>query len=428
MNPEILDNPLNQLSKKLNKGQTATLDGIKIIKKYGKLYFRGFEENAEHAILYKGLNSDHQLAPDNGSNSLKHVEIKPDVDSIPSFLFRNCKQLSDIHLPESLKIIGECSFSGCSSLKTIKLPKDLTTIGDYAFSNCSELGSVELPETTTHIGDGTFLNCSNLKNVTIHSTIETIGNHTFSNCDKLEEIHAPSVRQIGDRTFSGCKSLSNLDIHKEPLNFGYKTFEDCDALIRINDHFSTVGQVLFYDKIAIGLIDENTEILKFTNDQPISISKNSFMDNVQLKVIDIPPNVIEIGDNAFKGCVNVKAIILRGVPKIGSNSFSLSNILTRAECQLYSTERLPILPQYKDMHTSIFNKVDKKLRDSRYTPDLNLPVDKSIVYERCINNETRCPVCGNTLKLLPGKNNGWFKTCSNHYCNYTTNSIKIFKK
>lgn len=60
----------------------------------------------------------------------KSLEFK-----IEKFAFRECNNISQIELPESVKELGEGAFIGCCELQKINFPKNLEIIGAEYFSN-----------------------------------------------------------------------------------------------------------------------------------------------------------------------------------------------------------------------------------------------------------------------------------------------------
>lgn len=52
------------------------------------------------------------------------------------FLFRNCSQLTTIHIPDSVLSIQDYAFGNCTRLETIRIPVSVTSIGNLAFASC----------------------------------------------------------------------------------------------------------------------------------------------------------------------------------------------------------------------------------------------------------------------------------------------------
>ena len=117
------------------------------------------------------------------TSSVKRVILSKDgvAQNIQDFrsndycVFKNCTNLTSIHIPEGAIGIGFGAFYDCSSLKSINIPESVTIIGYEAFYGCSSLKSINIPENVTSIeGDeyqsGAFEGCRNLKTISSFNT------------------------------------------------------------------------------------------------------------------------------------------------------------------------------------------------------------------------------------------------------------------
>ena len=178
------------------------------------------------------------------------------VEAISGFAFEYCKNIISIHLPDTIKYLGEGAFYECTNLSTINIPNQITiidnwcfydsrlltsitipdsvtTIGDNAFSRCSSLTSINIPNSVTTIGDNAFLYCSNLETVNIgeNSQLTEIGASAFSHCFSLTSISIPnSVTTIGDCAFHNCSSLTSINIPNSVTTIRGNPFQGCDNL------------------------------------------------------------------------------------------------------------------------------------------------------------------------------------------------------
>ena len=66
--------------------------------------------------------------------------------------FRDCTNLTQVTLPDSLLELGNYAFYNCKNLKEIKLPSNLQTIGEVALSNCDSLLELVIPASVTKAG------------------------------------------------------------------------------------------------------------------------------------------------------------------------------------------------------------------------------------------------------------------------------------
>lgn len=95
------------------------------------------ESNWENGVLYIGR---HVVAVKKELSD--RCEIKEGTLTIAKDAFRDCKNLTEVVLPEGLTIIGHWAFSGCTNLKWVVIPASVTLIGDNAFVRCDSLANV----------------------------------------------------------------------------------------------------------------------------------------------------------------------------------------------------------------------------------------------------------------------------------------------
>ncbi len=72
-------------------------------------------------------------------------------DTIGVYMFLDCKQLTDLTLPKSVKVIREAAFAGCSKLTTLNIPEGVTYIGAGIARDCSSLKTMVIPTTTQQV-------------------------------------------------------------------------------------------------------------------------------------------------------------------------------------------------------------------------------------------------------------------------------------
>lgn len=124
--------------------------------------------------------------------STKYYNIKEN-DVVDSHMFYNCRSLTSLKLPKTVKKIEQYAMQYCKSLQKCTLPENLSEINDKAFANTS-LSEVTFPASLTSIKYKAFSECSNLK--TLHFTspsVPTFGQDIFENCSKLEKVYVPKA-------------------------------------------------------------------------------------------------------------------------------------------------------------------------------------------------------------------------------------------
>lgn len=116
------------------------------------------------------------------------------VTSIGKNAFFDCKSLTSITLPNSIKRIKMGAFIFCSSLTSITIPNSVTTIEDNVFLCCSKLTSITIGNSVKSIGYCAFENCESLTEITLPNSVKSLGYYIFGNCFSLETISYNGTR------------------------------------------------------------------------------------------------------------------------------------------------------------------------------------------------------------------------------------------
>ena len=236
-----------------------------------------------------------------------HFRIKENTRVISGGAFKGCTSLTSVTIPNSVTSIGEYAFFYCSSLTSITIPNSVTSIGNYAFYNCSSLTSVTIPNSVTSIGNAAFYNCSSLTSVTIPNSVTSIGGSAFFYCSSLTSVEAPAIFfEINeDNWVYITKSLQKVVVNSGELsenalaviNRSYKTLQSLDL--------SGVTNTEFADEAFKGCYNLKSLVL------PSTLTRVSYMmvaECVYLENINIPATVEEIGDRAFEDCRSIQTI------------------------------------------------------------------------------------------------------------------------
>ncbi len=105
------------------------------------------------------------------------------------------------------------AFSNNTKLKSIVLPQSLKKIGEYCFDYCTALEEIDIPDKTQALGKYAFNYCSSLKRLTLGNSIEKIPEGAFSSCKNLNHVVIPvNIRIIDKNAFYYCSSLDDIKI------------------------------------------------------------------------------------------------------------------------------------------------------------------------------------------------------------------------
>ena len=85
-------------------------------------------------------------------------------------------------------INGYSGFGGSVSVPDTLSSLPVTEISDNAFMNCKTITSITLPDSIKSIGTKAFANCSELNSVYLSGSVSSIGKLAFYNCEKLSYI------------------------------------------------------------------------------------------------------------------------------------------------------------------------------------------------------------------------------------------------
>lgn len=158
--------------------------------------------------IYLGSNlSNSTIWIANGSEMLEYVSIS---NSVTNIMFRDCRSLKHIVLPNHITSTVVDFASGCYILDKVVSNKLLST-ENYTFSNCYSLQHINIAD-ELNIKNWIFNSCYNLK--IFPSIIK--GNPTdavFSSCYSLKKITiSDSITSIGNSIFGYCYNLRQITV------------------------------------------------------------------------------------------------------------------------------------------------------------------------------------------------------------------------
>ena len=168
-------------------------------------------------------------------NNITRLIISEGIESIENL---SLEKLSDVSLPNTLKIIGGASFVRCKDLENINIPNNVEEIGESAFAE-TRISRIEIPEKVKKIGNRAFSNCENLEKVSIPITVTNIEGNPFYGCTNLtiecekqseaykwaNEGNYGFTLDVRDSIAPTCIITSNIDTNITNANTITYTFE-----------------------------------------------------------------------------------------------------------------------------------------------------------------------------------------------------------
>lgn len=186
--------------------------------------------NSVDGVLYNKDKSTLLVYPP-GKPDISYT-IASSVDTIGSFAFGYCKNLTSITIPTSVVYITHAAFMQCNGLTTMFIPASVTYLNNNPFYDCAGMTAVTvdpanqynesvdgvlfgkglggiiyyppahsgnnyvIPSTVDYVREGVFMNCTSLNSVTIPSSVTTIRSGMFSGCNGMTSINAYSPTPI----------------------------------------------------------------------------------------------------------------------------------------------------------------------------------------------------------------------------------------
>lgn len=299
---------------------------------------------------------DHAFYGLNGSpNNFQFIIIPEGVTRIGEYAFYECRYLTNVSLPSTLKdiefrtfwrcynlrniklggveSIGEDAFWECSDLQSIDLsnvksigyrsfrntgltsveiPEDITFATENsdsyisnAFQDCTSLREASLPSSMTEIPGGIFDGCTALTTVNIPESVTHIRESAFQDCTSLSGITLNNgLTELGNRAFYGCERLNNITLPETLTNIGNSVFYECTALtsIIIPNSVNNIGTYCFHGCSALTSVTLS-EILT-------AIPEGAFAYCSHLGNLTLPKQIEIIDEGAFRGCTNITTLEL----------------------------------------------------------------------------------------------------------------------
>ena len=261
-------------------------------------------------------------------SKISSVVFPNTLKNISDNAFWHCESLTDVQLPEGLQSIGEYAFQQCEALKTLEIPKNLKSIGDYAFSYCSSLSDIEIPNNITNLSVQMFSMCTGIKNITFHGA-KTIESGCFNGVYYVDNVYFDNTEDFVKMKYNNYDSvpwvknsmIKTYNFSGDPVNI-YINGEIIKN-ITVPNGIKTINDLAFSCIFSLESIE--------MTDETESIGGSAF-NYCNLKTVNIPSNVKEIGTNAFSNNVNLKSVTMsEGIKRIGSCAFGSCEALEKVK-------------------------------------------------------------------------------------------------
>lgn len=318
--------------------------------------------------------------------SFEKVHIE-NVDGLGTGVFKKCGLLKEVIIdaPKTGSSVNMGTFEGCSNLETVTFTDEadanIVNISEYAFFDCKKLTRIKLPKSLKHIAAFAFQD-TGLNRIAFPEALVSIGEDAFSNTD-FEEVNLPdSIEFLDQGAFSGCVRLKKVHLSKGLTTIQTECFVNCNELCEVTgiENIRTINSHAF----------SRCHSLKEFNFSNINSIRQYAFEYTGLEKFECSSNLMNLGKQAFKGCINLKQVDLSRCVKL---------------------EKIP---------EECFNNIDNEL-------DLRLPAKALIFERRCLHglkldHLTIYPgsyliefaLCGaeiQTLEFLPSEDENCAQTC-----------------
>ena len=295
------------------------------------------------------------------------VDIHQDTITILGAAFSNMENVTEINIPDNVRVINPNTFFGCTSLKTVTM-KNVEYIGDYAFNGCIELENLDLGEKLEELGKHVFYSdalprCSKLKSITLPNTLKRLNVASLGGLvldeliipDSVERMHTfvigsstikrltiPFIGEDKDHPmdimdmYFDAKALEYLNITNMTYITSDVNLEDLPNLITLKIKAKVIQdsgiedlpslkylEVEYESLIGSDCIAWNLELLEvklITNYD--TIGRDMFNNCNKLQSIILPESTIVICTGAFMNCNSLEYIVIpESVSTIGDSSF-----------------------------------------------------------------------------------------------------------
>ncbi|EAX94931.1 surface antigen BspA-like [Trichomonas vaginalis G3] len=219
----------------------------------------------------------------------------PQLTKIGSNAFYSCASLTKIDLSKCslLQTISTRAFYQCKSVKSLLLPDGLQEILSVAFLGI-QISTLTIPSSVKTIGESAFGDISTLLSITFNegSQLLELTKNAFYKTSLLEFTVPESVNSINGMFINAVITMKKIKVHQN------------------NQYFESDGNAVYtknFSKIVAFAANSTTS---YVINSKVQIIGNATFMRARLSSITIPPSVTVIQSYAFYETINLKEINL----------------------------------------------------------------------------------------------------------------------
>lgn len=258
-----------------------------------------------------------KYSPFDGDSAIKTVIIEEGVTSVCTRAFYNCKNLTEVTLPDTIERIDGQAFDGTALYSNENNWIDgVLYIDNHLISAKKDLeGNYFVREKTISIAYHAFYQCTHLEEIFLPDSLRYICEYAFDGCTSLSYISiGQNISRIDAWAFGymyNCSNLKTIVLPNSPIDISSTAFNKTGCYTTASNWTESYCNGAFY--IGNHLIDYvPTDTMYEIREGTISIARGAFEDCAALSSVYIPDSVELIGNSIFYGCYALKDIFFAG--------------------------------------------------------------------------------------------------------------------
>ena len=222
--------------------------------------------------------------------------------------------------------IGKQALVANHSITTVILPDGIEYIDNHAFRNCVNLKEINLPDSLNKIGESSFKYC-NISEITIPSQVKTLESYAFFECPLIDVTICEGVTSIEDSAIY-TSTLKSLTLPS--------TIQNIEDFLSIS--YLVENLTLYVNADILPIVPFLDYVTKCVITGGSTIQKEAFRSCDKLKTVILCESIISIEDGAFAFTDIESIFIPKTVTSIGSVIFECCNYLTEIRCEISESE------------------------------------------------------------------------------------------
>ena len=271
--------------------------------------------------------------------------------------------------------IASKAYYGSKNMSDYEIPNHITKINEFSFAR-SNLSKITIPNSVTSIGYGAFYHCDTLENIVIPNSVEYIAPFAFDNTKWMEDFENSSREFliVGDGILL--------------------SYNGGDSHVTLPEGVKKIAPYAFYKHNGLLSVSMPDSLLE--------IGEAAFEGCINLREIFGGTNVKVIKDRAFYQCPLQTVKITDAVESIGVLAFDISkNNEVKERTAIFYGKDLPIVT-YEDSATRLSNET---YRDYALKGVLFAVVDETVTnFENTILDENTLGFEGLVLQVVSEAN------------------------